>query len=130
VVEADAYRETGRHELVEVHPELVFAELAGAPMAYPKKTWNGQHARRAALARVGVDLPDQLGGAVGGPDGFGGAVGVPDQLGGAGGVPVDDVLDAAAVAWCAYRIARGRGRHVPDPPDQFDHHGRPIVIYF
>jgi hypothetical protein len=30
VLEADAYRQPGRHELIEVHPELAFAGLAGA----------------------------------------------------------------------------------------------------
>jgi predicted RNase H-like nuclease len=32
---------------------------------------------------------------------------------------VDDVLDAAAVAWTADRVARGTARHAPDPPERF-----------
>jgi predicted RNase H-like nuclease len=107
VLEAEAY--PGPHDLVEVHPELVFARLAGAPMARPKKTWDGQHARRHALVAAGVELPD--------------------ELPGAGGVPVDDVLDAAAVAWCAYQIAHGNIHRVPEPPDQSDMHGRAIAIH-
>jgi predicted RNase H-like nuclease len=110
VLEADAYREVGRHDLVEVHPELAFAALAGSPMANPKKSWNGQHTRRRALRDAGIDLPDEL------------------PL--AGSVPVDDVLDAAAVAWSAARLALGTGVALPDPPDQFDRGGRPIRIHF
>ena len=109
VLEADDYRDGGPHELVEVHPELAFATLAGAPMAYAKKTWNGQNERRHALAATGVQLPN--------------------SLSGAGSVPVDDVLDAAVVAWTARRLAQGQAVRVPDPPDQFDHRGRPIVIH-
>lgn len=108
VLEADAYREQGRHELIEVHPELAFAGLAGAAMAYPKKSWNGQNDRRRGLAAAGLRIPDRL-----------------ER---AGGVPVDDLLDAAAVAWCARRCALGGGVRVPEPPDQFDN-GRPIVIH-
>jgi len=105
ILEADALS----RPLYEVHPELVFAGLAGGPLPYGKKTWNGQAARRALLAGVGIAPPD--------------------DLGPAGGVPVDDVLDAAAVAWCAYRIGLGRARHLPDPPTQHDR-GRPIVIWY
>ena len=32
---------------------------------------------------------------------------------------VDDLLDAAAVAWTAARFARGDARRVPDPPERF-----------
>jgi predicted RNase H-like nuclease len=109
VLEADAYRELGQHELIEVHPELAFAGLAGAAMAHPKKSWNGQNERRRVLAAAGVRLPD--------------------QLARAGTVPVDDLLDAGAVAWCTRQCALGCGVRVPEPPDQFDRHGRPIVIH-
>ncbi|HEX6873519.1 MAG TPA: DUF429 domain-containing protein [Micromonosporaceae bacterium] len=110
ILEAEAYRATGAHELFEVHPELVFAGLAGAPLRFAKKTWNGQAARRALLAGVGIELPG--------------------DLGPAGVVPVDDVLDAAAVAWCADRIARDAAHHVPDPAIEHDELGRPIVIWY
>src|SRR5262249_49937290 len=86
VLEADGYRDASPHELVEVHPEFAFAMLAGAPMAYGKKTWNGQNERRRTLAAAGVRLPD--------------------RLSDAGDVPVDDVLDAAVVAWTARRLAQ------------------------
>ncbi len=108
MLEAERYRDTGPHALHEIHPELVFASLAGGLLPHGKKTWNGQAARRALLAGMGVVLADDL------PE--------------AAGVPANDVLDAAAVAWGAHRIARGVARWVPDPPDQHDHRGRPIVI--
>ncbi len=79
--------------VIEVHPELSFAALAGAPMPAAKTTWNGQMARRAALAGAGIALPD--------------------DLGDAGVVPVADVLDAAAVAWSARRRAAGEARSFP-----------------
>jgi predicted RNase H-like nuclease len=97
--------------LFEVHPEVVFASMASRPLTYGKRTWNGQSRRRALLKRAGVELPD--------------------DLGPAGVVPVDDVLDAAVVAWCAYRIGLGEAKHVPDPPTEHDRlTGRPIVIWY
>ncbi len=78
----------------EVHPELAFREMnAGTPVEDNKKTWAGQMRRRRLLAGEGIEVPDELG-----------AVGM---------VPPDDVLDAAAVAWTAERIASGRARAVP-----------------
>ncbi len=109
VLEADQYRDSGRHELFEVHPELAFRSLACAPLEYGKKTWHGQLRRRALLAAAGVEIPD--------------------DLGAAGVVPPDDILDAAVVAWSAHRIATDGATTVPDPPDQRDHRGRPIVIW-
>jgi predicted RNase H-like nuclease len=80
--------------LHEVHPELAFLRAAGGrPLPGGKKTWAGQHARRALLRELGIVLPD--------------------RLAAAGGVPVDDVLDAAIAAWAADNIARGDGRSLP-----------------
>jgi predicted RNase H-like nuclease len=41
---------------------------------------------------------------------------VPDDLGAAGRAGADDVLDAAAVAWTASRLAAGTAVSFPDPP--------------
>ena len=106
--EADRLRAAGEHRLHEVHPELSFQTMAGEPMRASKKTWNGQAERRRALARVGIVLPE--------------------DLGEAGQVPVDDVLDAAAAAWSAHRIARGEAVRCPEAP-QLDTEGRPIRIW-
>lgn len=76
----------------EVHPEVSFRTLAGRSLP-PKKTWNGQNARREALAAAGIVLPA--------------------ELPAAGLAPPDDVLDAAAVAWSAGRIAQGEASTLP-----------------
>ena len=62
--------------IIETHPEVCFRAMKGEPLAYSKKTWNGQGERRSLIADAGIDLPQHL------PD--------------AGKVPPDDVLDAAA----------------------------------
>jgi predicted RNase H-like nuclease len=96
--------------LFEVHPELSFAELnGGRPVAASKKTWNGQMTRRALLAKAGVRLPDDLG-----PTGL---------------VAADDILDAAAVAWSAGRIAAGLAACLPSPPLPGPD-GQPIAIWY
>jgi predicted RNase H-like nuclease len=92
-----------------VHPELSFATIGDAVVEEPKRTWAGQRRRARLLAEVGI--------------------GVPDELGAAGAAGPDDVLDAAAVAWSATRIAAGDQRCVPDPPER-DAANRPIAIWF
>src|SRR2546430_1546888 len=86
----------------EVHPEASFALLAGRPLAFSKRTWNGQRERLRLLAGAGVELPDRLD---------------------AGLVRADDVLDAAVAAWSATRIARGE--HVTFPADPLP--GEPVI---
>ncbi|HEY2505969.1 MAG TPA: DUF429 domain-containing protein [Streptosporangiaceae bacterium] len=86
--------------VVEAHPELSFAEMAGAPLTDSKATWAGAVRRRALLAAEGIGLSGDLGLA-------GRRIGV------------DDVLDAAAAAWTARRVARGTARRMPDPPERF-----------
>jgi hypothetical protein len=39
---------------------------------------------------------------------------LPDNLGAAGDVPCDDILDAAAAAWSAHRIAKDMAASLPD----------------
>ncbi|HEU5416826.1 MAG TPA: DUF429 domain-containing protein [Streptosporangiaceae bacterium] len=108
--EADEIRAADHARLFEVHPELSFAALAGGqPVAASKKTWNGQHARRRLLTGAGIVIPA--------------------DLGPAGSAPADDILDAAAVAWTAARIARGEATFVPEP-EQLDDRGQPIRIWF
>jgi predicted RNase H-like nuclease len=95
--------------IFEVHPELSFATMAGSVVEEPKRTWAGQRTRARLLAEVGIL--------------------VPDELGSAGAAGPDDVLDAAAVAWSAARIAAGAQRCVPDPAERDAAH-RPIAIWF
>jgi predicted RNase H-like nuclease len=100
LLEVDGWVRRAGRRVVEAHPELSFAELAGAPLATRKLTWAGAQVRRRLLADAGIHLPDDLGAA-------------------GERAAVDDVLDAAAVAWTARRVAHGRARCVPDPPETF-----------
>ena len=70
--------------VVEVHPEVSFAAMAGQPMSFPKRTVEGRTARRALIAERFEGVPVRLPGAA-----------------------PDDVLDACAVLWSAGRYARG-----------------------
>jgi len=85
-------------QVVEAHPELSFACLAGSPLRSRKSTWAGAAERRALLARAGLVLAEDLG--------------PPAEQAG-----VDDVLDAAVLAWTAQRVASGSARPLPDPPE-------------
>ncbi|HYN28698.1 MAG TPA: DUF429 domain-containing protein [Dermatophilaceae bacterium] len=106
VLEVDAWlRARPTVEVVEVHPEVSFAEMAGAPLP-GKHTEEGRDARLRALADAGVPRPSVLGGS---------------------GYAVDDVLDACAVAWTAARHAAGTARSLPDPPEVFSD-GIPAAI--
>jgi predicted RNase H-like nuclease len=79
--------------VLEVHPELAFAALAGAPMPHPKRSAAGRAERIAAL-RPAVAGIDRL---------------AAQRLAGSA---VDDVLDACALAWSARRLAAGAGEVV------------------
>jgi predicted RNase H-like nuclease len=90
IAEADTYRRRAASvvppvRLYEVHPELSFTAIAGAPLADGKHTRAGLAVRRELLAAEGITLPPR-----------------------AAGAAEDDLLDAAAVAWSARRIAAGR----------------------
>jgi predicted RNase H-like nuclease len=95
--------------VVEAHPELSFAEMAGAPLAARKSTWAGAERRRVLLAQAGIILAGDLG--------------LAGQQAG-----VDDVLDAAAAAWTARRVSQGTARCLPDPPETFSD-GLPSAIW-
>ena len=75
----------GPVRLYEVHPELSFAVLAGGPLPDSKHTPAGLAVRRDLLRGAGITLPSRV-----------------------AGLAENDLLDAAAVAWSAQRIAAGR----------------------
>jgi predicted RNase H-like nuclease len=106
LLEANQYRETCGHRLYEVHPELAFGALAGMPLAASKHTRAGRDLRRELLARAGIEIPG----------------GHPAAL-------LGDILDAAAVAWSARRIATGQAVAIPSVP-QHDDQGREISIRY
>ena len=95
--------------VVEAHPELSFAAMAGAPLRSRKITWAGAVQRRALLAQAGILLDGDLGLAG-------------EQAG------VNDVLDAAAAAWTARRVSQGVARCLPSPPEVFSD-GIPAAIW-
>ncbi|WP_134772937.1 DUF429 domain-containing protein [Ornithinimicrobium flavum] len=104
ILDVDGYLQGGEAEaaarppVVEVHPELCFAVMAGAPLATRKKTPEGVADRVGLLTAQGIRLPAGV------------------DLGRAG---VDDVLDAAAAAWSAARVLRGRAERIPAVPERF-----------
>jgi predicted RNase H-like nuclease len=100
ILQVDCWRERAPCQVVEAHPELSFAAMAGAPLADGKATWAGAVRRRQLLAAHGIDLAGDLG------------------LSGLR-VGVDDVLDAAAVAWTATRVADGTARRLPAEAERF-----------
>ena len=119
LLEANRYREAGEHPMYEVHPELAFGAMAGAPLEDSKHTAAGRELRREVLARAGIVLPARSSGHVPGT-----------RAGGrSGAAPVTDTLDAAAVAWSAGRIAAGQAVILPDQP-QRDSQGRQITIRY
>jgi len=105
LLEADRYRLTCGHPLYEVHPELAFGALAGAPLGHSKHTAAGRDLRRELLVLADIVVPQ-----------------VPRA-------PVTDTLDAAAVAWSAWRIATGQAVVIPGRPQQ-DSEGREIAIRY
>ncbi|MDQ1657619.1 MAG: hypothetical protein QOD41_2702 [Cryptosporangiaceae bacterium] len=109
ILDADTFVRASAVRVAEVHPEVTFAQLAGGPLAHRKTSWAGVELRRALLRSAGIELGGDLG-----PAGVHGAV--------------DDVLDAAAAAWTARRIAHGEAISRPDPPEFFSD-GIPAAIW-
>lgn len=108
ILDADGFVRASVCQVVEAHPELSFAEMAGDVVQSSKKSWNGQQTRRSLLAREGLDIPH--------------------DLGDAGRAGSDDVLDATAVAWTARRVLKGGCSSFPDPPE-CGLHDDPVAIW-
>jgi predicted RNase H-like nuclease len=86
--------------IYEVHPEVSFRAMNdGQALRQRKKSAGGALQRIELLRRQGIEL---------------------EGLGPASAVPLDDVLDAAASAWSAHRIATGSARSLPHPPEVRD----------
>ncbi len=80
--------------LHETFPELSFCAMNGdEPMSHPKRTWTGLASRLALLESNGLHIDA--------------------DIGTAGSVAADDIIDAAALAWSAMRIATGMACHAP-----------------
>jgi hypothetical protein len=76
LLEVDTWGRQAGITVVEVHPEVSFATLAGRPLPESKRTWAGAIRRRRLLDEAGIVLDDDLG-----PAGS--------------TATVDDILDAA-----------------------------------
>ena len=94
-------------QAAEVHPETSFAVLAGQPMAASKRQPDGQAERLDALAPE-FDNLDRA----------------PPLLAGA---TLDDLLDAAAAAWTARRMAAGTATVLGE--GDIDPTGFPMAIW-
>lgn len=99
VLEVDRWLPSAPCGVWEVHPEVSFALMTGAPARASKKTWAGMVERRDALMASGIDL-DRVAYAAASVTG------------------IDDMLDAGAVAWSAARVLAGTARCFPDPPEE------------
>ncbi|TWD73127.1 putative RNase H-like nuclease [Kribbella amoyensis] len=96
--------------VVEVHPEVSFARLAGQPLTDESTTWAGADRRLTLLQDAGINLTGDLG--LTGTE-----------------VTVETVLNATAAAWTALRVAYGMAFSLPDPPETFsDNHPSAIWV--
>ena len=91
----------------EVHPETSFAVLAGRPMESSKRQPPGRAERLAVLAPEFSNLAED-------------PAPVP-------GMTIDDLLDAAAAAWTARRMAARTAKILG--PDEVDATGYPMAIW-
>lgn len=80
--------------VVEAHPEVCFAAMNGRVLVDGKTTVAGEELRRSLLAAHGLVVEAER----------------------RPGVAVDDILDAAATAWTARRVADGIADRLPPEP--------------
>jgi predicted RNase H-like nuclease len=105
-----------QQRVFECHPELVFARLAGAPIAHNKKTMEGRRERVRLLRKIYRDAfqePTRL-----------------RLLHGLRYVAFDDVVDAYALAHAAWLIHSGKAQRVPSGEPPQDARGLRMEIWF
>jgi predicted RNase H-like nuclease len=96
----------------EVHPELSFATMnGGQPMRHSKKSKAGFEER---LDQLSVFFPEVRGAL---------------ECTTSSAVGRDDILDAYAAAWTAWRMARGKAHYVPETPE-LDSRGLRMGIWY
>ena len=116
-VDKESCAEDARPRLAEAHPEVSFREMAGWPMRFHKSFQAGAAERLALLAEHFFNIVDS---AVLSPVP---SIPEPDAL-----CPgLDDVLDAAAAAWTARRLAMRRAE--PLGGRLTDDEGYPMTIW-
>jgi predicted RNase H-like nuclease len=109
ILEVEEFVRGSGRAVIEVHPEVSFATMAGRPLDTRKSTWAGLEERRTLLERAGIIVPADLGaaGRAAGPD---------------------DVLDAAAAMWSAVRFLNGSAVGHPAEPESLGD-GPPACIW-
>jgi predicted RNase H-like nuclease len=108
ILQVDAWvRGDPRAAVIEVHPELCFARMSGAPILAAKRTDEGVALRREALGRAGIVAPPWYSGS---------------------GFAEDDLLDACAALWTAVRHLNGESESLPAEPEVFSD-GLPAAIF-
>ena len=110
IQEADEFARRGGVPLFEVHPELVFARLAGGPLDHNKKRPEGFTERHALLS---ARLPPGS---------------LPERKP-IGRARPDDWIDAVAVVLAARRIFQGEASRLPDEEVR-DAEGLLMAIHF
>lgn len=110
VLEADELFDDGATlPLFEIHPEVSFMMMGDGPVPMSKKTWHGQRDRMRRLGLQGIVIPA--------------------DVGKAGEAPPDDIIDAAAAAWSAHRIAINLCGTIPSPP-QINERGQRVAMWY
>jgi predicted RNase H-like nuclease len=115
IEEADAFIRSelwARSVFHEVHPEVSFAKWSGTAMAHRKKSPAGREERRRVIATVFG--PDALKTALAAIRG--------------NRVASDDVADAFAAVWSAWRILHGKAEKLPEE-QAVDGKGLPMHIW-
>lgn len=111
ILEVDRWVRGASLTVREGHPEVSFRGMASEPLLDYKKTLPGAMHRRALLGGEGVELPASLDRAA------------------FRGVGLDDLHDAAAMAWTARRVALGEAVSIPSQPEVFSD-GWPSAIWY
>jgi predicted RNase H-like nuclease len=108
-----------QQRVYEAHPELAFLTLTGQPMRHNKKTHAGHEERVMALTGT-PDAPFQ-----------GHRQNILQSIKAfkRAQVALDDLLDAYALAWTAWRIAQTRACRVPPRPEH-DSRGLRMEIWY
>jgi predicted RNase H-like nuclease len=102
--------------IVEAHPELAFAGLAGQPMRHNKKTASGRRERLRCLREAFAGALQDL-------------LALRAQLG-PGKAGLDDVIDACVLAHAAWRIVAGSASRLPAGAPPRDARGLRMEVWF
>jgi predicted RNase H-like nuclease len=95
-----------QHTVYEAHPELAFRRLTGTPMQHNKKTPAGRQERLQALGYAANPCGDAI------QHDFTHLLRMFPRT----QVAADDILDACALTWTAYRIVTSQANRLPALP--------------